>query len=136
MPTIESQPETYTLTGCTNLEQIHFSTVAIRRACDFIPLTLSTVDSSHLKRVVLDVACGEVVCQRKFDAEVDFASWQPVDQALCALAEKFGGGSFSGGEEFEVAVKVKGPKEVVRAVSGSKMFSGLRKKGAVAVSQV
>ena len=67
---------------------------------------------------------------------MDFASWQPVDQVLCALAEKAGGGSFSGGEEFEVAVKVKGPKEVVRAVSGSKMFSGLRKKGAVAVSQV
>ena len=135
-PTIESQPEIYELKGCTNLEQIHFSTVAIKRPCDFIHLTLSTVDSPHLNTVVLDVACGEVTCQRKFEAEVDFASWQPVDQALCALAEKAGGGSFSGGEEFEVAVKVKGPKEVVRAVSGSKMFSGLRKKGAVAVSQV
>jgi len=54
--------------------------------------------------------------------------------ALCALAEKFGDGS-PGGVEFEVAVRVSGPKEVVRAVNGSKMFAGLRKKGAVMVSQ-
>ena len=77
--------------------------------------------------------CGEVNCQKKFDSDVDLASWQPVDQALCVLAERVGSGNH--GMEFEVAVRVKGPKEVVRAVSGSKMFLGLRKKGAVTVSQ-
>lgn len=74
-----------------------------------------------------------MTCQRKFDSDVDFASWQPVDQALCALAEKLEIGTY--GMEFEVAVRVKGPKEVVRAVNGSKMFSGVRKKGAITVSQ-
>jgi len=108
--------------------------VAIKRPCDFVPLTLSTVDSPELTKVVLDIACGEVNCQRKFDADVDLASWTPVDQALCALAEKIGTGS--PGVEFEVTVRVKGPKEVVRAVSGSKMFNGLRKKGAVTVSRL
>lgn len=107
--------------------------MAIKRPCDFVPLTLSTVDSAKLNKVVLDIACGEVSCQRKFDADVDLASWAPVDQALCALAEKVGVGS--PGVEFEVAVRVEGPKEVVRAVNGSKMFNGLRKKGVVTVSQ-
>ena len=131
---VVSQPEKYTLTGCTNLQQIHFSTLGVRRPCDSITLTLSTIDSRHLDSVVLDVACGEVNCQKKFDTEVDFASWQPVDQALCALAEKSGHGG-PGGVEFEVAVRVSGPKEVVRAMNGSKMFAGLRKKGVVVVSQ-
>lgn len=108
--------------------------MTIRRPCDIVPLTLSTVDSPQLNRVVLDIASGEVSCQRKFDAEVDLASWAPVDQALCALAEKVGIGG--PGVEFEVAVRVDGPKEVVRAVNGSKMFNGLRKKGAVTVSQL
>jgi len=108
--------------------------VAIKRPCDFIPLTLSTVDSAELNKVVLDIVCGEVNCQRKFDADVDLAAWVPVDQALCALAEKIGTGD--PGVEFEVAVRVKGPKEVVRAVNGSKMFNGLRKKGVVALSQL
>jgi hypothetical protein len=116
VPNVESQPEKYNLAGCTGLQQIHFSTLAVKRPCDSITLTLSTVDSRHLNRVVLDVACGEVNCQKKFDAEVDFASWQPLDQALCALAEKFGDGN-PGGVEFEVAVRVNGPKEVVRAVN-------------------
>ncbi|KAF9644336.1 hypothetical protein BDM02DRAFT_3122072 [Thelephora ganbajun] len=130
----QAQPEKYTLKGCNDLQQIHFQAVTIKRPCDFIPLTLSTVDSPELKKVVLDIACGEVNCQRKFDVDVDLASWAPVDQALCALAEKLGSGN--PGVEFEVAVRVKGPKEVVRAVSGSKMFSGLRKKGVVTVSQL
>jgi hypothetical protein len=95
---------------------------------------LFTVDSPKLNKVFLEVDCGEVNCQRKFDSEVDLASWQPVDQILCTLVDKFEGGSY--GMEFEVAVRVNGPKEVVRAVSGSKMFSGLRKKGAVMVSQL
>jgi hypothetical protein len=94
---------------------------------------LFTVESLELNKVVLDIACGEVNCQRNFDADVDFASWARVDKALCALAEKVGIGS--PGVEFEVAVRVKGPKEVVRAVNGSKMFSGLRKKGVVTVSR-
>jgi len=108
--------------------------VTIRRPCDFVPLTLSTIDSLDLNKVVLDVVCGEVSCQRKFDADVDLASWVPVDQALCALAEYVGVGG--PGVEFEVVVRVNGPKEVVRAVNGSKMFSGLRKKGLVTVSQL
>jgi len=107
--------------------------VGIKRPCDFVPLTLSTVESLELNKVVLDIACGEVNCQRKFDADVDLASWVPVDRALCVLAEKIGVGS--PGVEFEVTVRVKGPKEVVRAVNGSKMFSGLRKKGLVTVSR-
>lgn len=107
--------------------------MGIKRPCDFVPFTLSTIDSPELNKVVLDIACGEVNCQRKFDADVDLASWTPVDQALCALAEKVGIGS--SGVEFEVAVRVKGPKEVVRAVNGSRMFSGLRKKGVVTVSR-
>lgn len=87
-------------------------------------------------KVVFEVSCGEVSCQRKFDAEVDFSSWQPIDQALCALAEKVDSGKRGGGEEFEVVVRVDGPKEVVKAVNGSKMFSGLRRKGVVTVSRV
>ena len=133
MSTSESQPEKYTLTGCNELQQIRFRTVGIKRPCDFVSLTLSTVESPELNKVVLDIACGEVNCQRKFDADVDLASWVPVDRALCALAEKVGVGS--PGVEFEVAVRVKGPKEVVRAVNGSKMFSGLRKKGLITVSR-
>lgn len=133
MSNLEFQPVKYTLTGCNGLQQIHFRTVGIKRPCDFVPLTLSTIESSELNRVVLDIACGEVNCQRKFDADVDLASWAPVDQVLCALAEKVGIGI--PGVEFEVAVSVKGPKEVVRAVSGSRMFSGLRKKGVVTVSR-
>lgn len=78
--------------------------------------------------------CGEVTCQKKFDVDVDFSSWVPIDQALCALAEKVEGGNPR--VEFEVAVRVDGPKEVVRAVGGSKMFSGLRKRGALMVSQL
>lgn len=108
--------------------------MAIKRPCDSIPFTLSTVDSRKLTKVLLDVACGEVNCQKKFDLDVDLALWQPVDEALCVLAEKVQ--SWNRGVEFEVAVRVKGPKEVVRAVNGSKMFSGLRKKGAVTVSQL
>jgi hypothetical protein len=108
--------------------------VAVKRPCDFIPLTLSTVDSADLTKVVLDIACEEVNSQRKFDVEVDLAAWAPVDRALCALAEKAGTGD--AGVEFEVAVRVEGPKEVVRAVNGSKMFNGLRKKGLVTVSQL
>ena len=132
--TVESQPEKYTLAGCNDLQQIHFQMVTIKRPCDFLPLTLSTVDSAELNKVILDIVSGEVNCQRKFDADVDLSAWAPVDQALCVLAEKFGTGN--PGVEFEVAVRVKGPKEVVRAVSGSKMFIGLRKRGAVAVSQL
>jgi len=131
---VESQPEKYTLAGCNDLQQIHFQMVTIKRPCDFLPLTLSTVDSAELNKVILDIVSGEVNCQRKFDADVDLSAWAPVDQALCVLAEKFGTGN--PGVEFEVAVRVKGPKEVVRAVSGSKMFIGLRKRGAVAVSQL
>ena len=71
--------------------------------------------------------------QRKFDADVDVGAWVPVDRAICALAEKVGAGD--PGVEFEVAVRVKGPKEVARAVNGSKMFSGLRRMGIVTVSQ-
>jgi len=130
----QSHPEKCILTGCKGLQQIQFRTVAIKRPCDFVPLTLSTVDSLELNKVILDIGCGEVNCQRKFDADVDLASWAPVDQALCALAEKVG--IACPGVEFEVAVRVKGPKEVVRAINGSRMFNGLRKKGAVTVSQL
>ena len=132
IPTLESQPEKCILTGCKGLQQIQFRSVAIKRPCDFVSLTLSTVDSLELKKVILDIGCGEVNCQRKFDADVDLASWAPVDQALCALAEKVG--IACPGGEFEVVVRVKGPKEVVRAINGSRMFNGLRKKGAVTVS--
>ena len=130
----ESQPEKYTLTGCNHLQEIHFQTVAISRPCDFVPLTLSTVDSPELNKVVLDIECGEVNNQRKFDGEVEISAWATVDQALCALAEKVGAGD--PGIEFEVVVRVNGPKEVTRAVSGSRMFSGLRKLGVVMVSQL
>lgn len=108
--------------------------MAIKRPCDFIPLTLSTVDSAELNRIVLDIICGEVNCQRKFDTDVDVASWAPVDQAICALAEGVGAGN--PGVEFEVAVRVDGLKEVARAVSGSRMFTGLRKMGVITVSQL
>lgn len=132
--TVESQPERYILTGCTDLQQIHFQAVSIKRPCDSIPLTLSTVDSRQLNKILLDIACGEVNCQKKFDSDVDLASWQPVDQALCELVEKVGSRSY--GVEFEVAVRVEGPKEVMRAVGWSKMFNGLRKKGVVTISQL
>lgn len=108
--------------------------VAITRPCDIVLLTLSTVDSLELNKVVFDVACGEVNCQRKFDAEVDLASWAPVDRALCALAGKVETRDL--GMEFEVAVRVNGPKEVVRAINGSRMFNGFRKKGVITVSQL
>ena len=108
--------------------------VAIKRPCDFVPLTLSTVDSTEVNKVVLDIACGDVSCQRKFDTDVDVAAWGPVDQALCMLAENVGAGDPT--VEFEVAVRVDGPKEVARAISGSRMFSGLRKMGVVSVSQL
>lgn len=106
----------------------------INRPCDSIILTLSTLDSRQLAKVLLDVACGEVGCQQKFDSEVDCTSWQPVDQALCALADKVQSENY--GAEFEVEVRVQGPKEVVRAVRTSKMFGGLRRRGSVAVSQL
>lgn len=61
-------------------------------------------------------------------------SWQPVDQVLCMLAENVESEIY--GEEFQVTVRVMGPKEVTRAVNWSKMFNGLRKKGAVTVSQL
>lgn len=108
--------------------------MTIKRPCDFVSLTLSTIDSPELNRIVLDIECGEVNGQRKFDTDVDVAAWAPVDQAICALAEKAGAGD--PGVEFEVAVRVEGPKEVARAVSGSRMFSGLRKMGVITVSQL
>ena len=107
--------------------------VAIKRPCDFVPLTLSTVDSTEVNKIVLDIACGEVNNQRKFDTDVDVAAWAPVDQALCTLAENVGAGDPS--VEFEVVVRVNGPKEVVRAISGSRMFSGLKRMGVVSVLQ-
>lgn len=128
-----SQPEKCILTGCSVLQQIQFRTVAIKRPCDFVSLTLSTVDSLELNKVILDIGCGEVNCQRKFDTDVDLASWTQVDQVLCTLAEKVG--TVCPTAEFEVAVRVKGSKEVVRAINGSRMFNGLRKKSAVTVSQ-
>ena len=108
--------------------------MAIKRPCDFVPSTLFTVHSPELNKIVLDLECGEVNTQRKFDTDVDVAAWAPVDQAICALAERAGAGN--PGVEFEVAVRVEGPKEVARAVSGSRMFTGLRKMGVIMVSQL
>jgi len=107
--------------------------VAIKRPCDFVPLTLSTIDSTEVNKVVLDIACGEVNNQRKFDTDVDVAAWAPVDRALCTLAGNVGAGDPA--VEFEVVVMIDGPKEVARAINGSRMFSGLRKMGVVSVSQ-
>ena len=73
-------------------------------------------------------------CQKKFDTDVDLASWKPVDRALCALVDNVDGGHYP--MEFEVVVRVDGPKEVVRAVIWSKMFSGIRRKGVLTVSQL
>ena len=106
--------------------------VAIKRPCDFVPLTLSTVDSTEVNKVVLDIACGDVNNQRKFDTEVDVGAWAPVDEALCTLAVNVGAGDPA--VEFEIAVRVDGPKEVARAISGSRMFSGLRRMGVLSVS--
>lgn len=133
MSVLVSQPEKYILTGCNGLRQIQFRTLAIKRPCDLVSPTLSTIDSLEFNKAILDIECGEVNCQRKFDTDVDLASWVQVDQALCALAEKVG--TACPGVEFEVAVRVKGPKEVIRAINGSRMFNGLRRKGAVTVSQ-